>query len=407
MCSFISTGFRTIIKNQIWHRRDFVLAQYVSGNNWLASWNEQADLKNLDKSSITDFYAIPPELKINSRLQTISPDEQTPDDLVAISYFAGMDPALVRQELKNAGALIVQTKFKPANIVFIRNGISVLKKIAALPFVASINPQRIKDMPLNNNNRAIHGVQALAAGLGRNLDGKGVIVGIGDNADPSTHVDFTGRLIMRTDEPVDYHGTHTSGTLAGGGILNPLYRGMAPKATLIVNDFSNILVNTAVYSADFNMVLSNNSYYNGLAGCPGEADYDALSNYVDSVLIAFPKVLHVFAAGNDGGITCSPFPAAFGNIKTGFQTAKNVLTVGRINNSNYEYMPAPAGVLLLTGESNPKWLRAPSISCPRSHTTATDIHPAPVWLHPPPPVYWPFFMKDTGNCMAGPIRMLP
>ena len=212
----------------------------------------------------------------------------------------------------------------------------VLKKIAALPFIVSINPQRIKDVPLNNNNRAIHGVQALSATAGRNLRGKGVTVGIGDDGEPSSHVDFTGRLIMRTDEPTsNFHGIHTSGTLGGAGILNPLYQGMAPGARLVTNDFSNILVNAPVYFSDYQMILTNNSYYNGLAGCPGEGDYDALSNYVDSQLIAYPRLMHVFAAGNDGGITCSPFPAGFGNIKSGFQTGKNVLTVGGINNSNY------------------------------------------------------------------------
>ena len=70
---------------------------------------------------------------------------------------------------------------------------------------------------------------------------------------------------MRTDEPVDIHGTHTSGTMAGGGILNPLYAGMAPRSHLVVNDFSNIIVNSPTYVADYNMPLTNNSYYNGVS----------------------------------------------------------------------------------------------------------------------------------------------
>ncbi|HVY75822.1 MAG TPA: S8 family peptidase [Puia sp.] len=110
---------------------------------------------------------------------------------------------------------------------------------------------------------------------------------------------------------------------------------MAPKAKLIANDFSNILVNTPVYAGDYNMVLSNNSYYNGLAGCPGEGQYDALSNYIDDQLVSYPKILHVFAAGNDGPYTCSAFPASFATIKSGFQTAKDVLTVGNFSNADY------------------------------------------------------------------------
>ena len=314
----------------------FFLDQYVGGNNWLVRWNDNGELRSLDQDSVSELYVIPPELKINPKLNNMTAADQTPDDLIAVSFFAGMDPLLVQTELQNAGATLVQTKIKPAHIIFIRCGMELLKKIAAFPFIASINPQRIKDIPLNNNNRALHGVESLAAGTGRNLRGKGVTVGIGDDGEPSSHVDFAGRLIMRTDEPTsNFHGVHTSGTVGGAGIVNPLYQGMAPGVRLVTNDFSNILVNAPVYLSDYHMLLTNNSYFNGLAGCPGEGDYDALSNYVDSQLNAYPSLMHVFAAGNDGGISCSPFPTAFGNIKSGFQTAKNVLTVGGINNTNY------------------------------------------------------------------------
>lgn len=314
----------------------FQLDQYVSNNNWLAIWNDGGDEKKLVNSAITGLYAIPPDLKINKKLRTISPERQMPEDLIAVSCFGGMEPGLIQQELQNAGAQIINTKIKPAHIVFIKAGTSTLEKIARLPFVASLNPQRIKDVPLNYNNRAVHGVQGLAATLGRNLTGKSVTVGMGDDGEPSSHIDFSGRLIMRTDEPsIDQHGVHTSGTVAGGGILNPMYKGMAPQARLVTNDFSNILVDAPIYFADYKMVLTNNSYYNGVAGCPGEGDYDALSNYVDSQLVAYPGLLHVFAAGNDGAHVCTPYPLQFATIKTGFQTAKNVLTVGNFSNASY------------------------------------------------------------------------
>ncbi len=102
-----------------------------------------------------------------------------------------------------------------------------------------------------------------------------------------------------------------------------------------MNDFSNIIVNSPAYIADYNMPLTNNSYYNGLPGCPGDGEYNVLSNYVDSQMLAYPNLLHVFAAGNDGGTTCAPFPAAFATIKSGFQTGKNVLTVGSMYYSTY------------------------------------------------------------------------
>ena len=233
--------------------------------------------------------------------------------------------------MEAAGAEIVETKIKSANSWFVRASPSVVKKVADLPFVYSLSPIHLQDVPLNYNNHDLLSVQSLVSSVGRNLSGKNLVVGIGDNADPSTHIDLSGKLIMRTDEPVTNHGTHTSGTLAGGGILNPLYTGMAPRAHLVVNDFSNIIVNSPTYVADYNIPLTSNSYFNGALDCPGDGDYDLLSNYVDSQMLAYPKLLHVFAAGNDGGITCGSYPASFATIKSGFQTAKNVLTVGAMN----------------------------------------------------------------------------
>ena len=129
---------------------------------------------------------------------------------------------------------------------------------------------------------------------------------------------------------------------------------MAPRVRLVVNDFSNIIVNSPTYVADYNIPLTNNSYYNGNAGCPGEGDYDELSYYVDAQLLAYPKLLHVFAAGNDGSLTCSPFPTSFGTIKSGFQSAKNTLSVGNMDNSTYTISYASSRGPALDGRIKPE-----------------------------------------------------
>ncbi|HEY4936577.1 MAG TPA: S8 family serine peptidase, partial [Puia sp.] len=311
-----------------------LLEQWLSGNNYLAICKQGFSLKNPGDLGVKNMYAIPPALKVNSGLRNYSEQIKGPKDLIAITCFP-LDKKLVEKALIESGALIVETKIKPANTWFVRGNSETIEKLALLPFINSIGPIHLEDIPLNYNNRAIHGVQSLAATLGRNLSGKNLIIGIGDNADPSAHVDLAGKLIMRTDEPVDLHGTHTSGIISGGGILNPMYAGMAPRSHLVVNDFSNILVNSPTYVADYNMPLTNNSYYNGTADCPGEGDYNVLSFYVDSQMLAYPKLLHVFAAGNDGYVTCSPYSIGFATIKSGFQTGKNILTIGSMNNMTY------------------------------------------------------------------------
>ena len=310
------------------------LEQWLSGTNYLAICKQGFSFKNPSGMGIKNIYAIPPALKVNSGLKNYTGQVKGPKDLIAIICFP-MDKKIVEKAIIASGAYIVETKIKPAHIWFVHGSSETIEKLSKLPFIHSISRIHLEDVPLNYNNRAIHGVQSLAATLGRNLSGKNLIVGIGDNADPSQHVDLAGKLIMRTDEPVDLHGTHTSGIIAGGGILNPMWTGMAPRTHLVVNAFSDILVNSPTYVADYKMPLTNNSYYNGDANCPGDGDYNALSYYVDSQMLGYPKLLHVFAGGNDGYFTCSPYPSGYATIKSGFQTGKNILTVGSIDNMTY------------------------------------------------------------------------
>ncbi|MBI2730719.1 MAG: S8 family serine peptidase, partial [Sphingobacteriales bacterium] len=63
------------------------------------------------------------------------------------------------------------------------------------------------------------------------------------------------------------------------------------------------------------------------AGCAGDGDYNEFSMYLDSQTRANDALLHVFAAGNDGLLTCSPYPLRYATIKSGWQCSKNVLDV--------------------------------------------------------------------------------
>ena len=109
---------------------------------------------------------------------------------------------------------------------------------------------------------------------------------------------------------------------------------MAPQATIISQYFSDILVNAPTYITDNDLVLTNNSYTEYNSACIYDGEYDAYANYIDAQLIAYPELLHVFAAGNDGQLHCTPYPAPYRTIKSGFQCAKNILTVGNLNNAN-------------------------------------------------------------------------
>ena len=124
-----------------------------------------------------------------------------------------------------------------------------------------VQPIPVPDRELNSNSMYASRGNVLKAPIsagGRNLDGQGVVVGVGDNGDIQSHLDFNGRLINRSAELMRAHATHVAGTIAGAGIIQELYTGYAPKATLLAQYFSGIFTEAPAYVQDFGMVITNN-----------------------------------------------------------------------------------------------------------------------------------------------------
>ncbi len=310
------------------------LGNYISNNAYLATIKKQFIFETALQYQITSINVMPAGLKITRELQNYLPQNKQLTS-IAVSYIGTVNRNIVEKELQNAGAIIIKTKFTNAPVIFITVDKKIINTLAALPFVSGVSLQILSDEPLNNNSRAAHGISGLNALGGKNLNGKGVTIGIGDNADISTHADFSGRLILRTPALPDNHGTHVAGTAAGAGIVNVKYRGMASRSIVINQYFSDVISNAPTYVVDNNMVLTNNSYFSSQVGCPGNGVYNVFSNYIDQQALSLPQLLHNVSSGNDGALTCSAYPQAYGTVKSGWQCAKNVLTVGAMNVQNY------------------------------------------------------------------------
>ena len=181
---------------------------------------------------------------------------------------------------------------------------------------------------ITRNDARANALNAPLSVGGRNLKGDNVVIGIGDNSDPQTHVDFSRRLIDRAAGGYSYHGTHVHGIAGGGGIVNELYTGFAPKSTLISQLFNGVFTNAAAYVQDYGMVITNNSYGAIIGDCSYTGLYDLYSRILDQQAFDFPNLQNVFAAGNSGYDNCPPYPVGFKTVLGSYQSAKNVLTVG-------------------------------------------------------------------------------
>ena len=241
------------------------LNEYIPHNAYLAAIHNNFDFTNATHFGIISVNSIPGNYKIDPALLTFQKNNDKQDiRTFAVSFFSSIDKKTVETALQQMGVSFVLTKFNFTNTILIQPDVSKLNAIAALPFVVFISEQSIKDKIINYNSVATHGISSLQSVSGRNLNGKNIVVGVGDNADISTHIDFTGKLISRHPFPWDYHGTHTSGTTAGAGFLNPRNHGMAPKAHIVSQWFSDVILNTPTYYNDFNMLATNNSYYSSV-----------------------------------------------------------------------------------------------------------------------------------------------
>ena len=311
-------------------RKGVKLFDYIPGNGFFAELPAELELSALKSFAVNGVFFPDESVKLSPSLEVRS---LGPDEAVAVHYAADLSREDVLQNLLNTGARLRDYPVQPNNTIFVLADTAALHRIARLPFVTYVYAQTLKDIPLNYLSRSSNNISSLAAPSGRNLQGKGVTLGIGDQGDP-THHDFTGRLVNNNAAVASAHGIHTQGTMAGGGLLNPKYKGMAPRARIVAEYFSDILVRTPQYISQYGMVLTNNSYHSSTPGCDGTGTYDALSNFIDVQLVNNPSLLHVFASGNDGQSTCGLFPPSYATVRAGFQSSKNALVVGQYNNSN-------------------------------------------------------------------------
>ena len=285
---------------------------------------------------ITQAAAVDPELKLSPALTKGKVTRIAKDPSGRIPILAAITPGIsltaIKVSLIQAGILLEESeRLAAGNILSLRASPDELIKLAALPFIQYIQPVA-SDKILNEKSRFMSGaflLNAPVANGGYNLKGKGVVVGVGDDADPSLHPDLADRIINRTPGIINSHGAHVSGTIAGAGLLQPDRRGFAPLATIVSQLFSGIWMNAAQYIQDFGMVITNNSYGAVEGDCDYNGVYDLYSQMLDEEAFEFPQLLNVFASGNSGDDMCSPLPEHYNTILGSYQPAKNVITVGR------------------------------------------------------------------------------
>jgi hypothetical protein len=220
------------------------LLEYLPDNTYTISFKGSPDAVLLQQAGARSLFRLEPRQKMEEHLakgQIPSWAVTVPGTIDAwISFPRSFTSDEVIRLLQEKNIDILPAPFVSYRIIAVRLAVERLSELAAFSFVEYLQPKPPADHTLNNNSRNSSRANILNAPIangGKGLNGEGVVVGIGDNADVQHHADFSNRLINRAAAGAATHGTHTTGTLAGAGNINELYRGYAPKATIVSQNF--------------------------------------------------------------------------------------------------------------------------------------------------------------------------
>ncbi|MBS2100886.1 T9SS-dependent choice-of-anchor J family protein [Carboxylicivirga linearis] len=208
--------------------------------------------------------------------------------------------------------------------------------------------------------------------LGLSLDGSGIHAGVWDGGGVlTTHQEFnnTGApRVTQKDNPssTNYHATHVAGTMVAGGVVQKA-KGMAYNGELNAYDWDSDISEMAAEAAK-GLLISNHSYGYVLGWSTdgydwtwyGDPTISALEDYnfgfyssaarnFDEVALNAPYYLIVKSAGNDRGQgpTNGSYPQDGPYDCIGTQsTAKNILTIGAVEELSNGYQGDPSEVIM-------------------------------------------------------------
>lgn len=175
--------------------------------------------------------------------------------------------------------------------------------------------------------------------LGLNIQGQGMYAYVWDGGSArNTHVEFpNGKVISLDGSAFEDHATHVTGTIVAQGITASL-RGLAFNASAFSFDWNNDYAEMANQAAN-GMLVSNHSYFIGASQTTpwNFGAYDLRARQLDQLTYAAPYYLAVTSAGNDrndyeDNIIGPYLTEKYGyNLIRGMHNAKNVITVGAVN----------------------------------------------------------------------------
>lgn len=327
-----------------------ILGSYLGGNAYYATL--RVDAKSVrtrggSQARVASLMDTRPEWKMDAEMA----EGKAPAYAVSARGVArivalcadNVTPEQVKQDFAAAGCAKVQV-FKGSLLAQAQMPLEARERIAALPYVLSLSYAGAPLVEYNNISGATTRARYLGMPTsleGRGLTGKGVRMGIWD-ADVCMHPDYGNRIHHMEMNTPGQHGSHVAGTVMGSGLLNPLYRGMAPKVEMWSWNYGQSASGLSTeqereYSHLVKgITITQNSYGKNMGLLCQVLDmmaYEPDDLSLDELACKYPTMLHVFAGGNSQKLCEDQIMRLWGEPGYGstLSRSKNALYVGNVN----------------------------------------------------------------------------
>jgi hypothetical protein len=299
------------------------------------------------------IYALQPNWKLDPVLEDSLAN--TPEGILKVEVnYSFVSSEEFQKDLESLGGLFVE-EHPLSKSCLIQIPSKKLSSILDLPYVYWAELP-MPELEMNNlRERTNHRVPAVENFKNTyRLTGKNVIVGEWDGGGAGPHIDYDFRHTLMdpfSNNRNGQHATHVAGTVLGAGIKDPNAKGMAPEALLFSWDFFGNIpaeMDSAARKQEIELTQNSYSYGSSFDRCNRRGTYDNTSVSLDQLVVKYPNLLHVFAAGNSRGSNC--LGGGYGTVHSGFQAGKNSIAVGALtftdgNSSFHCYGPLRDGRL--------------------------------------------------------------
>ncbi len=259
-----------------------------------------------------------------SRIQLIKYQILCTDAQKVFEYLENLKPAIVvSRNIRHIDLLNVY-----CSLNFLKDNILPLTEVYFIDEIIMARPE----ISAIGYERNFHGINAVDHFI-QGANGRGITIGIKENSPDPADLDIIQRILPSTlaSSTVQSHATTIASLAAGAGNIFYDGRGIANHALIFPSSFSNLMADDPSALLAKQVSIQNHSYGTVIQNFYGiEAQsYDQLS-YSNKNYVA------VFSSGNSGKLTSAAglyagIPAV-ANLTGNFKMAKNVITVGAVNN---------------------------------------------------------------------------